>query len=415
MVKKTILSLIFILLILSGAVCKLRSQTVTVQRERAYLRQGPGSYFEVITQIPVKTKLTPLAKEDSWLKVNYKDSDGYISETVTKAKTNRKDVFAQMGSTTADVTVSRHGMSAGVKGFGERFSKAFKGDPDFLTAADSYELNAKEFEKFRKDTYKNVNLRKLRKQYALANRELPDYYTESQEGFGLGIASSVASLGLYKNPAAQEYINAVGQLVVDAGDVNDINFKFFILDIPEPNAYACPGGYIFITRGMLRTLVDEAELVCVLAHEIGHISRFHGLKELSQRKNQIAAEDAFAELDADLPDAYDEETKLTEQELEDEAFSMYETIFQGRLDAYEKEADALAILFAARAGYSPLELRSALQRLLNAKTNSNNQHYRKDFLQMRLNWIDEGLADVKFPSNLLTNQTRWEKYIKSVD
>ncbi len=414
MVKKTVFSRIFILIILSGTICSLYSQVITIQRERAYLRQGPGSYFEVISQIPVKTKVNTITKEDTWIKVKFKDSEGYISETVTIAKASRNDVFAKMGGSTADVSVSRHGMSAGVKGFGKRFSKAFKGDPEFLVAAEKYELNPKEFDKFRKQTYDNINIRKLRKQYTLAPRELPDYYTESQDGFGLGIASSVASLGLLDNPALQEYVNAVGQLVVDASDVNDINFKFFILDIPEPNAYACPGGYIFVTRGMLRILVNEAELACVLAHEIGHISRFHGLKEMAQRKNQIAADDAFAELDAELPDAYDEETKLTEQELEDEAFSMYETIFQGRLDAYEREADALAILFAVRAGYAPVELKSALQRLLDSQLESNNEHYRKDILTMRIDWINEGLKDAEFPSNLLTNQERWEKYAKGI-
>jgi predicted Zn-dependent protease len=182
------------------------------------------------------------------------------------------------------------------------------------------------------------------------------------------------------------------------------------LDIPQPNAYACPGGYIFITKGMLSVLTNEAELACILAHEVAHVSRFHGLKELAERKNQIAADAVFGELDEELPDAYNEEDKLTEQELEDEAFGMFETVFQGRLDAYEQEADALGMRYAVRAGYDPKAMRSVLTRMVTQGAKSNNEHYRPDILQKRLQWVDTDLAKRKYPSDLQTNKSRWQKY-----
>ncbi len=403
--------LIFLLL---TAVTLLTGSEITVQRERAYLRQGPGSYFEVLSLVPVNTKLTVVQSEESWLKVKYNDQEGYLSETVTQKKEPRKDVFAQMGKAPVDVTVSRHGMSAGVKGFGERFSKAFKGNISFIHAAETYQLNPKEYARFVKETYAEINIKKIRKSYPLYSRKLPDYFTDAQDGFGLGIASAIASLGLWKNPVMQEYVNSVGQLVAEASDVTDVSFKFFILDIPQHNSYACPGGYIFITRGLLKALTNEAELACVLAHEVAHVSRFHGLLEIQQRKHQISAESAFSELDMELPEAYDEKTKMTEEELEDEAFGMFETIFQGRLDAYEQEADVWGMLFAARAGYTPQAFLSAIKRMVESQAACNNQHYRKDLLAQRIKWIKDELKSRNYPEDLLTHQARWQKFSKDL-
>jgi len=407
--------IIFCLFMLLNLNAELDSATVVIQRDRAYLRQGPGAYYTVLSEVPVKTKLTVKDKDDGWLKVTYNKLTGYISKTSTVAQPASKDIFAQMGTTSTNVTISRHGMSAGVKGFGERFTKAFKGNTDFLTAAETYHLDPKEFQKFKKDTYKKVDLDKIRKANRLAVRKIPDYFSEAQEGFGLGVAAAVANLGLYQNPVMQEYVNSIGQLVVEASDVTDVSFKFFILDIPAPNAYACPGGYIFITKGMLQYIQSEAELACILGHEIAHVSCFHGLKEMRNRQNQIAADEAFGELDEELPDAYDEETKLTEQELEDEAFSMYETIIQGRLDAYEEEADVMGLKFAIRAGFNPAALLNVVQRMVNNGVSSNNEHFRPSILTKRIGWINRELAAQKIRSGLLGNASRWNKYAATLN
>ncbi|MDZ4121573.1 MAG: M48 family metalloprotease, partial [Candidatus Cloacimonadaceae bacterium] len=146
------------------------------------------------------------------------------------------------------------------------------------------------------------------------------------EGFGLALASVIARQSIYKNQPLQEYISFVGSHIVEASDVPDIQFRFYILDIQQPNAYACPGGYIFVTRGMLKSLVSEAELAFVLAHEIAHVSRFHGLVEAEQRKHHISADAVFDELDSELPDAFSDAAKRTEAELEDQIMSMFENL-----------------------------------------------------------------------------------------
>jgi hypothetical protein len=336
-----------------------------------------------LTQIPINTKLRVLAQEDSWLNVSYNAQTGYISETSTQEQKQRNDAFAKMSKTTGS-TVSRHSISAGVKGFGEKFSSDFKGDSEFIAIALNDQIDQDMYMKFYQSTYAETNPKTFRKTFPLPKRSEPDYYTEAQEGFGLGIASVIAAQGIYRNTEAHKYVNYVGNLVVDASDIADISFKFYVLDIPAANAYACPGGYIFITKGMLRVIQNEAELAFVLAHEIAHISGFHGIIEAKKRENQIAAEDAFDMLDDETPDAFSESGKETEAELEAEIFSMFETLIEGRLDQYEQEADRNGILYIARSGYNPQAAAELLQRLYQQSPKSNNQHYRPESIRDRL-------------------------------
>jgi predicted Zn-dependent protease len=82
---------------------------------------------------------------------------------------------------------------------------------------------------------------------------------------------------IYKDKTLQNYVNKVGQYLVSNSDKPKNNFEFNIIDSPDINAFALPGGYIYINRGLLGYLNSEAELAAVLGHEIGHVTaRHHG-------------------------------------------------------------------------------------------------------------------------------------------
>ncbi len=361
---------------------------VTVRRDRTYLRIGAGSYHPVITEIPVNTKLELLEREGSWLRVKFDNKTGYIAESSTQEQKPRNDVFAGMSKTAPTSTsVSKHSISAGVKGFGERFSSKFRGDNAFLDYALEGQQSYFTFNEFFNRTYGGNKASEYRKFWKLPARTEPDIYSEAQEGFGLAVAASIANNGIYKKRELEEYVSYVGQIVVEASDVPDIFFRFFILDIPQANAYACPGGFVFITRGMLKALQSEAELAFVLAHEIAHISKFHGIKEAQKRKHHISAESAFDELDAETPAAFSSNARQIETELEEDIFRMFEYLIEGRLDQYEREADYFAILFMARSGYNPQASAALLNRLSQSASASNNQHYRPESIKERQVWV----------------------------
>ncbi len=83
----------------------------------------------------------------------------------------------------------------------------------------------------------------------------------------------------YDDVELQSYVDKIGQRLVAASDRPDLTFTFTVIDSPDINAFAIPGGYIYINRGLLAYLDSEAELAGVLAHEIGHVTGRHAVRQ----------------------------------------------------------------------------------------------------------------------------------------
>ena len=92
--------------------------------------------------------------------------------------------------------------------------------------------------------------------------------------------------GVYSDVDLIGYVNQVGVYVASYTDFQNRRFMFSVLDSDEVNAFACPGGYILVTLGMLRNARSEAELAAVLGHEITHVGKQHMLKTLKNMGNK---------------------------------------------------------------------------------------------------------------------------------
>ncbi len=86
---------------------------------------------------------------------------------------------------------------------------------------------------------------------------------------------------VYESKALQDYVNRVGQKIAKQSHRPELEYHFTVLDTPEINAFALPGGYVYITRGIMAYLNSEAELAAVLGHEIGHVTARHGVRQQS--------------------------------------------------------------------------------------------------------------------------------------
>ena len=165
-------------------------------------------------------------------------------------------------------------------------------------------------------------------------------------------------------------------------------FRFYILNDNRASAFACPGGYIFITKGIFRVCNNEAELAAVIAHEMTHVIQRHGLKELNKSQAKIKAEQAFAELEEETGPMSDEE-----KDLEEYAANAYNNIIAPRLLAYEEEADELSMIYLKRAGYDPTAMQSMLNRLQEAPKNQpdifDDNYMKKDEFNERLIKINQ--------------------------
>ena len=96
----------------------------------------------------------------------------------------------------------------------------------------------------------------------------------------------VASIGLYDDPKVQSYVAGLGKKLAAASERPNLPWSFKVVDDPAVNAFALPGGFVYVTRGLMSHLQSEAELVAVMGHEIGHVTARHGADQMT--KAQLA-------------------------------------------------------------------------------------------------------------------------------
>jgi len=110
--------------------------------------------------------------------------------------------------------------------------------------------------------------------------------SESQE-ISIGEASHpevLAEFGIVENPALQQYFSRVGLDIAKRSHRPNLPWHFTVVDSDVVNAFAVPGGYIYLTRGILAAMNNEAELAGVLGHEIGHVTARHSVTQISQQQ-----------------------------------------------------------------------------------------------------------------------------------
>lgn len=94
----------------------------------------------------------------------------------------------------------------------------------------------------------------------------------------------LAEFGAYKNPEVQAYVNEIGQRLAKASHRPELDWHFTVLDSPEVNAFALPGGYVYVTRGIMAYMHSEADLAGVIGHEIGHVTARHGSQRATRQQ-----------------------------------------------------------------------------------------------------------------------------------
>ncbi len=165
----------------------------------------------------------------------------------------------------------------------------------------------------------------------------------------------IAQYGRYEDEALQRYVQSVGDKLAVVSHRDDLIYRFTVLDSPVINAFALPGGYIYITRGLMAYLNSEAELAAVLGHEIGHVTARHGVRQQSAAQaanigymigailvpelGQAGSRDLFNVLGGALLSGYGRE--------------------------HELESDGLGAEYLARAGYEPQAMLDVIRVLKN--------------------------------------------------
>ncbi len=193
--------------------------------------------------------------------------------------------------------------------------------------------------------------------------------TEAEEiALGQGVASNLLGAApLLQDRKLQRYVQQVGMVLALRTERPDLPWHFAVLDDNEFNAFATPGGYIFITRGLLLSMRNEAELAGVLAHEIAHVLRKHHLNAMKA----AAAKGSMADLGSYLLEKNPSVTKGGKLTPALNALANVGTEMYARgLDKDDEfEADRMGVVIAARAGYDPYGLPAVLQSLQTVNPN----------------------------------------------
>ncbi len=167
----------------------------------------------------------------------------------------------------------------------------------------------------------------------------------------------VQEYGELQDPVLREYVSSLGKKLAAVSDRPRLDFVFTILDTDMINAFAAPGGFIFVTRGILEELASEAELAVVLGHEIGHVCAWHSI-------NMIEKQMGYGTLTALGAIASGIQLGPEAMIMVAQTADLFTTLYLlGYSRDYELEADRVGLRYAISAGYDPRAALSFFERL----------------------------------------------------
>jgi predicted Zn-dependent protease len=247
-------------------------------------------------------------------------------------------------------------------------------------------------------------------------------FAEITEGEEYYIGRAVAALVLsrypvYENKSLTTYINRVGQAVVIHSERPEIyaGYHFLVLDTDEVNALSAPGGFVFITKGLLKRCRNEEMLANILSHEVGHVAAKHGLQSI--KKSRLV--DAFSVIGETAarrfgPEEVAELASLFEEALGDIVEKLIERGYDRK---YEYEADKLGVEGAAHTGYDPNGMAAFLQTMVDDSAGQEGRGWFRTHpsAKDRLGKVTKQIKGIKpLPGEQTERTSRFQQAMKSL-
>lgn len=229
-----------------------------------------------------------------------------------------------------------------------------------------------------------------------------------QEEIQLGRQSDAdvrKQMGVYKDDALQRYVNEVGQKLAKSAHRPNLPWTFTVVDESAVNAFALPGGFIYVTRGILPFLKSESELAAVMGHEVGHVDARHSAQAYSK---QTLAGVGLAAGSIFVPQA---------QAFEGLTGLAFQLAFLKNTRTDELEADHLGVGYAATSGWNPAGMSSLLSTLdrLDVATGSSrgvpNWALTHPPAADRVDKVKEVVAAAAGPSAVTVNAAEFERHL----
>jgi len=233
---------------------------------------------------------------------------------------------------------------------------------------------------------------------------------ELDKNIGTESARAVAvQMGIYDDTVLTAYLSNMGNRLVDALPEQIFEYQFQIVDSPTPNAFALPGGYVYVTRGLLALVNNENELACTIGHEIVHVHNRHSIQQM--KKGILPG---ILEIPGKIVGAVVGEDLGTLVNLP--ITTGKKLVLSSYSRRHETEADRLGVTLAARAGYDPKAMVDILDRIITWEEAVTHEKEQKSYfsdhpytpkrverlneLTARLNWTGPSAEADLFPDIL---------------
>ena len=172
----------------------------------------------------------------------------------------------------------------------------------------------------------------------------------------------LAEYGVYPDPKVQAYVNELGQRLARQSERSHLEWHFTVLDSPEINAFALPGGYVYVTRGIMAYMESEADLAGVIGHEIGHVTARHGSQRATRQQTAGVGVMAATLLGVVLESAGVGGAGQLASQVSQSVAANYIATY-GR--EQELQADQLGAEYLSRSNYDPRNMIDVIQVLKN--------------------------------------------------
>jgi len=335
--------------------------TVQVTERDTDLREGPAAYFGVTGRVKRGTSVNVLDAKGLWRSARAPLCAGWAPASAFEKPKSGLD-YMGLADGEDGLVISSADVTAATKGaLAARLAERQKVE---LSAGDVLDTLSPDVAVVRRIEGELPG----RPGYeVLAGMPKPDFRNsmilmgEAESVLGRALAVSLLTNGLVRDAKLVGYVNAVAAVVGSRSERYDLPYRVAVIDDAGVNGFGLPGGYIVVTRGLLAQVRDEAELACLLGHELAHISRYHGLREYQKREVHRRADKIFGELDR-ATNRVDDDRKV-EEDLAAVMDESWLKIMGGRARSDELEADVFGAAYAAAAGYEPSAAVSLLDRI----------------------------------------------------
>jgi len=203
-------------------------------------------------------------------------------------------------------------------------------------------------------------------------------------------------MGTYPDSVLNAYVNQVGQRLVPVLGTIPFEFRFYVVDMPEPNAFALPGGYVYVSRGILSLMNNEDELAGVMGHEMIHVTKRHSIKQMKQ-----GIIPGILKIPGALIGGLVNENL---GRIINAPVNFGSALFMSSYSRkQEKEADELGIRIASEAGYDPIKLSGVLKNLATEMERESGEEEKKSYFSSHP-YTPKRVEDIDEKAPLL----RWE-------